>query len=207
MASASTGAMAAHVAMNTTISAAVGGITVFALRYAITRLYDVGGLCNGILAGLVSITAPCGNVEAGSAFAIGIIGGLVYQGGSMLLVKLKIDDPVDACPVHGFCGVWGVLAAALFDWGKGMDTFHGWSGFSCMQDENGNCQEGIWGSVFAVQIVLCLTVIAWSGTLSGLTFFALMKTGKLRIDEETEAAGVDAKKHSPGKAYAIGSPE
>eukprot|EP00434_Breviolum_minutum_P036556 symbB.v1.2.032390.t1/scaffold3856.1/size95938/8 len=60
--------------------------------------------------GLVSITAGCGNMECGSAFATGLIGGIVYQGSSMLLQKLKIDDPVDASPVHGFCGIWGVLA-------------------------------------------------------------------------------------------------
>eukprot|EP00434_Breviolum_minutum_P036557 symbB.v1.2.032391.t1/scaffold3856.1/size95938/9 len=62
------------------------------------------------LTGLVSITAGCGNMECGSAFATGLIGGIVYQGSSMLLQKLKIDDPVDASPVHGFCGIWGVLA-------------------------------------------------------------------------------------------------
>ena len=64
----------------------------------IMKKYDVGGLCNGILAGLVSITAGCGNVECGSAFAIGLVGAFVYQGSSMLLQKLKIDDPVDASP-------------------------------------------------------------------------------------------------------------
>ena len=123
-----TGALAAQVAMNTTLAAATGGITVFILRYAVTRKYDVGGLCNGILAGLVSITAGCGNVECGSAFAIGLVGAFVYQASSMLLQKLKIDDPVDASPVHGFCGIWGVLAAGFLDWGKGVDHYHGWSG-------------------------------------------------------------------------------
>ena len=123
-----TGALAAQVAMNTTLAAATGGITVFLLRYAIMKKYDVGGLCNGILAGLVSITAGCGNVECGSAFAIGLVGAFVYQGSSMLLQKLKIDDPVDASPVHGFCGIWGVLAAGFLDWGKGIDQYHGWSG-------------------------------------------------------------------------------
>ena len=123
-----TGALAAQVAMNTTLAAATGGITVFILRYAIMRKYDVGGLCNGILAGLVSITAGCGNVECGSAFAIGLVGAFVYQGSSMLLQKLKIDDPVDASPVHGFCGIWGVLAAGFLDWGKGLDQYHGWAG-------------------------------------------------------------------------------
>eukprot|EP00913_Durusdinium_trenchii_P031444 g29439.t1 len=92
MKSASDGALAAQVAMNTTLAAATGGITVFALRYLITKKYDVGGLCNGILAGLVSITAGCGNMECGSAFATGFVGALVYQAASMLLAKLKIDS-------------------------------------------------------------------------------------------------------------------
>jgi Amt family ammonium transporter len=176
------------------------------VRYIISHQYDVGGLCNGILAGLVSITAPCGNVEAGSAFAIGLIGAFVYQGASMLLVKLKIDDPVDAIPVHGACGIWGVLAAALFDWGNGFDRFHGWSGFSCMKDEDGNCRDGIWGEVFGVQCIMVIVICLWSGALSGLTFFLLKLTGQLRIDEATEEIGMDAAKHSPSKAYNMDSP-
>ena len=79
MKSGSDGALAAQVAMNTTLAAATGGITVFLLRYVITHKYDVGALCNGILAGLVSITAGCGNMESGSAFATGLIGGGLIQ--------------------------------------------------------------------------------------------------------------------------------
>ncbi|CAJ1348866.1 unnamed protein product [Effrenium voratum] len=120
MNSISSGFMAAQVAMNTTIAAATGGLVVFILRLAMTRKYDIGGFCNGILAGLVSITAPCGNVECGSAFGIAILGACVYQGASSLLQKLKVDDPIDAFAVHGAAGAWGVLAAALFDWGKDM---------------------------------------------------------------------------------------
>ncbi|CAE7940951.1 amtB [Symbiodinium necroappetens] len=202
-----TGAMAAQVAMNTTLSAATGGITVFLLRYAIMKKYDVGGLCNGILAGLVSITAGCGNVECGSAVAIGLLGGLVYQGSSMLLQKLKIDDPVDASPVHGFCGIWGALAAGLFDWGKGFDHYHGWSGFGCkpVSDTDSTCMTGIGGTAIAAQLIMILVIILWAGTLSGLAFFALKMTGLLRIDEYTEEVGMDVKQHSPPKAYAIGT--
>ena len=79
MKSGSDGALAAQVAMNTTLAAATGGITVFLLRYVITHKYDVGALCNGILAGLVSITAGCGNMESGSAVATGLIGGGLVQ--------------------------------------------------------------------------------------------------------------------------------
>merc|ERR1711924_209441 len=91
---------------NTTISAAAGGITVFLLRYAMIRRYDLGALCNGILAGLVSVTAGCGNVEPGSAFFIGIFGGCLYLSASTGLKRLHIDDPLDAFPVHGVCGAW-----------------------------------------------------------------------------------------------------
>merc|ERR1719401_3093720 len=95
---AATGALAAQVAMNTTIAAATGGVTVFCATFAILKKYDVVALCSGILAGLVSITAPCGNVESGSAFAVGLIGGLIYVASSKLLKMLRIDDPLDAFP-------------------------------------------------------------------------------------------------------------
>merc|ERR1712137_1466164 len=160
-------------------------------------------MCSGVLAGLVSITAPCGTVECGSAFMIGILGAVIYAASSFGLKLAGIDDPIDAFPVHGACGIWGVLAAALFDWGTGFDHFQGWSGFACMQDDDGNCLDGAWGKVFAVQIILILSVCAWSGILSGGTFALLKMTGYLRIDETTESIGLDAAKHSPGKAYAL----
>jgi Amt family ammonium transporter len=125
----------------------------------------------------------------------------------MLLKKLKIDDPVDASPVHGACGIWGVIAAGLFDMGNGFDTFHGWSGFSCMteEDADGNtvCQTGIWGKAFGVQILLCIMVCLWAGTLSTLIFLGLKMTGLLRISDEVEEVGLDAAKHSPAKAYSL----
>ncbi|CAK0818431.1 unnamed protein product [Prorocentrum cordatum] len=198
------GLLAAQVAMNTTISAATGGMGVFFLRYVLTHTYDVGGLCNGILAGLVSITAPCGNVEASSALFIGLVGGFVYQSCSMLLQTLKIDDPVDAVPVHGACGIWGVLAAFFFDWGDDFKHFHGWSGFDCTADpDTGSCDDYATVNVLAAHIVMILAIILWSGTLSGVTFFALKMTCKLRIDEQTEAMGLDAAKHSPPRAYTM----
>ena len=202
MKSGNDGALAAQVAMNTTLAAATGGITVFILRYFITKKYDVGGLCNGILAGLVSITAGCGSMECGSAVLTGLIGGFVYQAASMLVVKLKIDDPVDASAVHGFSGAWGCLAASLFDWGKGMNHYHAWSGWGCMQEAD-ECRTGINGAGIAANCIMVLSIVAWAGTLSGISFFLLKKTGLLRISEEVEEAGMDSHHHSPPKAYAL----
>merc|ERR1711959_878928 len=94
------GQHAAIVAMNTTLAAAAGGLTVLILKLIILRRYDVGAMCNGILGGLVSITAGCGNVDSGSAYLIGVIGGFCFVGASALLKTLKVDDPVDAFAVH-----------------------------------------------------------------------------------------------------------
>ena len=131
-------------------------------------------------------------------------GGFVYQAASMLLQKLHIDDPVDASPVHGFCGAWGLIAAGLFDWGRGIDQYHGWSGFGCMEKDDGGCQTGIGGTAIGVQIIMVLSIVAWAGTLSGVGFFLLKVTGLLRYGTHLEEVGIDSHHHSPPKAYALG---
>jgi len=208
MSSASTAALAATVAMNTTISAATGGLVVLVLRLGITQKtegapkYDLNGMCAGILAGLVSITAGCGNVECGSAFTIGIIGALIFQGASSGLKIAGVDDPLDAFAVHGAAGIWGVLAAALFDWGKGMDYAHGWSGWSCYQDDDGNCRDGAWGQTFVANFVEIIAIIGWTGAFTALILFPMRLAGVLRPSENEQAEGLD-QRHSPSKAYSL----
>ena len=75
--------------------------------------------------------------------AIGFVAAFVYQLAFMLLRKLNIDDPMDAGMVHGACAVWGVIAAVIFDMGLDKGHFHGWSGFSCVTTDGGDCQEGL----------------------------------------------------------------
>ncbi|CAE8645175.1 unnamed protein product [Polarella glacialis] len=207
MATSERGFMAAQVAMNTTIAAATGGLTVFILRFGITKKYDIGGFCNGILAGLVSITAGCGNVECGSAFTIALLGGLFYEAGSRLMKKLKIDDPVDAFAVHGVAGAWGVLAAALFDWGKDFDHYHGWSGFSCMTAEDGSCKTGLGGEGVAANLAEIVAIAAWVAVCSSLVFGPLRAVGWLRASDDVQDEGFDQAKHSPSKAYANTVPD
>jgi len=198
---ASKGTLAAQVAMNTTISAAVGGLGVFFLQLVKIRKYDLGILCNGILAGLVSITAPCGNVECGSAFTIGLIGAFIYFGASNLMKTVKVDDPIDAFAVHGACGAWGVLAAALFDWGKGMDSVNGWSGWDCLRDDDKNCVSGVWAGMFGANVLEVLMILLWVGGLSLLMFVPLRMAGLLRAADQVQESGNDAASHSPPKAY------
>merc|ERR1719337_565762 len=86
------------VACNTTLAPVAAGLVVFFLRAQVLqpKCLDVGGFCNGILAGLVSITAGCGSVKPWETVIIGLIGGLVYQLASMVLKMAKVDDVVDA---------------------------------------------------------------------------------------------------------------
>merc|ERR1712151_1407760 len=200
----STGEMAAHVAMNTTIAAATCGIVVFLLRMVLLKgAYDIGGFCNGILAGLVSITASCGNLDCGAAFLVAVIGGLVYQGASILMKKCRIDDPIDAFAVHGAAGAWGVIGCALFDWGNGVDYAHGWSGFNCKLGDDGKCMEGAWAQLVVANLVEVLAICGWVGGLSALVFIPLRMLGLLRVDDAVQETGMDRAKHSPSKAYFI----
>ena len=139
------------------------------------------GFCNGILAGLVSISAGSAFVKPWEAVIIGAIGGLIYQGASMLLRKLRIDDVVDASPVHGACGIWGVLAIGLFgnpDGGIGGNgLFYG-------------------GDQLRVQVMGVIVIIAWTAGLCLSIFAPLRKLGMLRSCDELQDEGVEAREHN-----------
>merc|ERR1719387_2318133 len=184
---------AALVCMNTTLAPAVAGLVVFLLRCYVfpPKCFDVMAICNGILGGLVSITAPCGSVAPGESIVIGLIGAFVYQGASMLMVKLKIDDPLDAFAVHGACGFWGVLAAGMF----ATDTY----GYASAAGKGGIFYGGDFDSTGAA-LALLFAEIAWVGTMSLIMFVPLKQLGLLRVSAEVEAAGMDVSKHG-GSAY------
>lgn len=112
--------------VNTIISAASGGITAVFLKPQIMKTFspiakfDVGAICNGILGGLVGITAVCDAAEPWAAFAIGVVSGIIYPLFCKLLEKLNIDDPVEASCVHFACGTWGCIATGLFHFENGL---------------------------------------------------------------------------------------
>jgi len=164
------------VACNTTLAPCVAGLVVFFLRAQVCepKALDVGGFCNGILAGLVSITAGCGSVRPWEALVIGLIGGCVYQGASMLLKTHQIDDVVDAIPVHGACGLWGVIALGGFG--------------------------GPAGSI-VTQVFAILAIALWVGALSAGVFYPLKMADMLRLPDEIQDKGADVMEHSQAKAY------
>lgn len=120
---------AGSAAWNTTLAACCGGFGAYLFCFCASRNLDTGVVCNGILSGLVSITAGCDIATEVQAAIIGLLGGLiVYPLSRHFMHWLLLDDPVDAIPVHAACGLFGVLSVAfcrpdcegLHSWGGGM---------------------------------------------------------------------------------------
>ena len=103
------------VAVNTAIAGAFGAVVaMFWVHAAVRSKPDPGMMANGMLAGLVAITAPCAFVQPWAAAVIGIIAGVIVVESVWFIEKRGIDDPVGAISVHGVCGMFGVLAVGIF---------------------------------------------------------------------------------------------
>jgi len=171
---------AALVAVTTTLAAASGGLTTAILGRSLHGKWNIGLACNGILSGLVSITAPCPVVAPGSAIFIGVIGGLLYYGFSRLMITLKIDDPLDAAAVHGCCGFWGVISVAIFTTKDYMTR----AAYTREADQDV-------GTRFWNQLSVALAISAWTLSLSGLMFFLADKTIGIRTEGGATIEGLD----------------
>ena len=144
---------------------------------------------NGALAGLVSITAGCGNMTEGGSILAGLIGGLLVVFSIGFVEKvLKVDDAVGAISVHGVAGAWGTLVIGL--WGVDGDTGIG------LFNGGGAAQLG-------AQAIGILAYAVWSIGLSYIFLLILKKTIGLRVSEAEEIAGLDISEHGslayPGK--------
>ncbi len=145
---------------------------------------------NGALAGLVSITAGCGNMTAGGAVLAGLIGGVIVVFSiEFIEKKLKIDDAIGAASVHGVVGFWGTIVVGLWGIdgdGAAIGVFNG----------GGSAQ-------LVAQLVGGLAYVVWAVVLSFIVFGILKYTMGLRVTEEEEVAGLDISEHGsiayPGK--------
>jgi Amt family ammonium transporter len=189
------GFVAGIVAVNTTIAPAFGGMVVTFIRKQQMGKWMTTETCGGILAGLVSITAGCGNVPPWASVVIGSLGGVFYVVAADMLAKLHVDDPVQAFPVHGACGIWGVFAAVFFDFGvvSGNGTYHGWG---CHEP---TADYGMGDALTQALIFLGLNLV-WTGALMGLTFGGLGAAGLLRVSADAEKEGLDEHEFSPKAA-------
>lgn len=184
--------LASKVATVTTISAASSALTIVFYQKFMKKPHDLIDVGAGVLAGLVSITAPCAVVEVWASCLIGIIGAIVYLLSAKLLIKLQIDDPLEASPIHGFCGIWGVLAVGIF----GTDSNAAFAGYDLTGDPFKSGQQ------FGVQVIGALCILGWTVVTSTLLFLGIKYIIGLRVDKETELEGLDSSEHGGG-AYNI----
>jgi len=202
--SANTGKVGALAAVNTSLAAASGAISaLFTNLYLEERRtgdysFSLTMSMNGLLSGCVAITASVGTVEPWAACLIGMVAGWVYMAGSSLLLKLKIDDAVDAIPVHLGNGTWGLIAAGLFASPRRLvDCFGerphvGW--FYSLGEGSLDAQ------LLANQIAGWLFIAGWAMCTMTPFFLWLNYMGWLRADSLEELIGLDMTYHGAPKA-------
>ena len=134
--------------------------------------YDIHLLCNGVLAGLVSVTASCAHVELWSASIIGFIGGVIFTTARKFVKRQEIDDPLDVTEIHGVCGIWSILALGIFDSDVGLIY-------------TGDMQQMLF------QLIGATAYVAWSGLLSFMLFYSLKVNKRERVSAVFETTSLD----------------
>lgn len=187
------------IATNTMLAGAGGAVTAMVTTWFKFRRPDPSFMCNGMLAGLVAITAPCAFVEAWSAVLIGAIAGILVVVSAIFMEEgLKIDDPVGAVSVHGVCGAWGLIALGLFANGK---YGAGWNSVGAEvylgQAVKPGISGGVTGLLFGDPGQLIAQVIGAGACVVTVGLMAFMLFGVLgalfgnRSDPVEERAGID----------------
>ena len=163
--------LVSKVFVTTSLSAAAGAIGAFLVSYFFYKSYDLSIVLNGILGGLVGITACADGVTIPSSIQIGFIAGILIPFSISFFDKLKLDDPVGATSVHLVCGIWGTLAVAFF----------------------GNYDEGV-GELMD-QLIGIGAIGLFTFSFSFLAFFLIKKTVGIRVSKEEELKGLDIEEH------------
>jgi Amt family ammonium transporter len=181
--------IAARVAVTTTLAAGAGGVTAMLFSRMKTGRYDTGLTINGILGGLVGITAGCATVEPWAAVVIGAIAAMVVYGVTELLDRLKIDDPVGAVPVHMGAGIWGVLAVGLFSTEELLAN----AGY--LEPGKYGLLVGGGAEQLIMQLIGIAAIVAWTAVTAGILFFGIKAVMGLRVSQEEEMRGLDLEEH------------
>lgn len=176
----------ALIAVNTVLASAGGALAAILYLWRRYNKPDVAMACNGLLGGLVAITAPCAFVTPGAAVLIGVVAGLLVIGGVLTLERrFRIDDPVGAISVHGLCGTWGALALGLFADGTYGD---GWNGIA------GPVRGLFYGDAgqFGAQLIGVITNLVVIFALATAFFRIVEYTIGNRVPAEVEWSGLDS---------------
>jgi len=171
----------ATIATNTLLAGATGAVVAMYIQMSITGKADLSMSCNGALAGLVGITAPCAFVAPWAAVVIGGISAPIMMLSLRFVERnLKIDDPVGAASVHGTTGLWGLLAVGIFANGTYGDV----SGLV-----DGNAEQ------IVAQLISIATVVVWGLSTGFALFWGIKRFVGLRASTEEELEGLDGPEH------------
>ena len=166
-----------HVMVTTNMAAACGGLAALILTWVLYGKPSLSLVCNGILAGLVGITAGCDMVSVAGSAIIGVCSGCLMTGSVVFIDKVcHIDDPVGAVSVHGACGILGTLMTGLFATDGGLFYGGGWH-------------------FFGVQCLGILAIVAWSFACGFSLFWILDKWKGIRVEPRIEEEGLDIYEH------------
>jgi ammonium transporter, Amt family len=172
----------ASVLVTTALAGGAGGFAAGVYTRSTTGKWDVAMMCNGILAGLVGITAGAHIIDNPFAILVGLVAGVLVAVAVKTIDAIKVDDPVGAVSVHGVCGALGTLWVGLFA-------------------TEGGLFDGGGASLLVTQVVGIVAVAAWVGIATGVLFTALKAADLLRVSAEEETEGLDVYEHgSPGYA-------
>jgi ammonium transporter, Amt family len=172
-----------RVAVNTMMAAAGGGVTALFTSWFVFKKPDVSMVGNGILAGLVAITAGAGALDGWMSTVAGLVGGVIVVFSVLGIEKLRIDDPVGAVSVHGVCGAWGTIAVGLFA-NPNASFLAGGEGDAGLFFGGG-------ADLLVTQIVGVVAVFVFVVVVAGALFSAIKAAGMLRVDPEHEIEGLD----------------
>ncbi len=182
------------VAVNTNLAAVAGSAVAMLFWYFMFGKPDITMACNGMLAGLVAITAPCAFVSPTSAVVIGTLAGILVCVGVLLNERvLKIDDPCGAISVHGYCGWLGAVCVGIFadgaygaGWnGVGATSYLGRAGLGVTGLLHGDTRQ------FLIQLMGATLYAAWAFGATFLVFWCVNKVKSMRVAPEVEAVGLD----------------
>ncbi|MDR2305163.1 MAG: ammonium transporter [Treponema sp.] len=178
----------ARVSVTTTLAASAGAAAALIFSWIWFKKPDASMTLNGLLAGLVGITAPCAVVSAGASVIIGLIAGVLVVLSVEFIDKiLKVDDPVGAVSVHCVCGIFGTLAVGI--WANAPED-----GLVGLLHGGGAAQLG-------KQLIGILAVGAWAAIVSFILFMAIKAITGLRVTPKEEMMGLDLSEHK-AEAYA-----
>ncbi|QDT45602.1 Signal transduction histidine-protein kinase BarA [Gimesia alba] len=164
-----------QILINTFLASAAGAITLLIWQFYQRKHIEIENILNGLLAGLVASSASCDVIAHTSAVLIGIVAALVMEGGTWLLERSQLDDTIGVIPVHGFAGVWGTLAVAIFVPAEFLvnSRFH----------------------QFLVQLLGCAVCFIWCFSFCWVTLRVVSNFIRLRVTPEEEEMGLNMAEH------------